>query len=107
MDKTRAAAKQANAIQRLAEHLPGIADRLSAIEQQLAVPAGAAPLLADLVEIEPMATAAQLAALDRRLDELYIGLMPAADLARKLDSLADQLAEIKALLTKQPPQQRR
>lgn len=100
MDKTRAAARQANAMQKLAEQLPAITDRLAAIEQQLAAPVEAS---AELIAIEPPATAAQIAEISRRLDELFISLMPAVDLAQRLDGLVDQLAEIKTLLAQRQP----
>jgi hypothetical protein len=118
MDKTRAAAKQANAMQQLAEQLPVITDRLAAIEAQLATSPAAAILSAELAPSEPPATAAQVATLDKRVDELFISLMPAADLAERLAAiegklaslvgLAEQLSEIKTLLARLPqPQQRR
>lgn len=109
MDKTRAAARQANAMQKLADHLPSITDRLAAIEQQLTAPAAAEIEFAELIAVEPAATAAQLAEIASRLDALIISLMPAVDLVERFDNLSGQLSEIKALLAKpqQPPQNQR
>jgi hypothetical protein len=92
MDRSRAAAKQAAAMQQLAEQLPAITTRLEAIEQQLAAPV-AIEAGAELVATEPPATAAQV-----------------TDLADRLTAIEQQLGEIKTLLaqrTAQPQQSQR
>jgi hypothetical protein len=69
MDRSRAAAKQAAAMERLAEQLPAITTRLEAIEQQLAAPA-LVEASAELVATEPPATATQVAELAARLERI-------------------------------------
>src|SRR5262245_3110739 len=98
MDKTRAAARQANAMQRLAEHLPGITDRLAAIEQQLAAPVE----VAELAPSESPATIAQVTEIVVRLNAIEAALS-------SLGGLAEQLTEIKTQLARlpQPQNQRR